>query len=124
MVRKLTLNQLIEVRILEPEPNKEMILKSCPNDQTHEKDAQTLIYERYGVLGQYPNDTLFLAIEVVGGFERYNTRPYHNYETWSIGYAVSTPRVEVDNECLLCALEAVFDKEDKLFGWGNYAKGE
>lgn len=31
----------------------------------------------------------FLKIEYVYGFELFNTRPYHNYETWAGGYRVT-----------------------------------
>lgn len=34
------------------------------------------------------NDEIILTIEFFGGFEFFNTRPYHNYETWSEGYRV------------------------------------
>ena len=27
-----------------------------------------------------------VEIRCICGFERFNTRPYHNYETWSTGY--------------------------------------
>ena len=30
-----------------------------------------------------------VKIEMVNGFEMFNTRPYHNYETWSDGYRVT-----------------------------------
>lgn len=29
-----------------------------------------------------------LRIEMVNGFELFNTRPYHNYETWSDGWRI------------------------------------
>jgi hypothetical protein len=31
----------------------------------------------------------FLKIEYIYGFELFNTRPYHNYETWAGGYRVT-----------------------------------
>jgi hypothetical protein len=31
-----------------------------------------------------------VRIEKIVGFELFNTRPYHNYETWSDGYRVSS----------------------------------
>lgn len=34
----------------------------------------------------------FLKIEFIYGFEMFNTRPYHNYETWSGGYRVTDDR--------------------------------
>jgi len=30
-----------------------------------------------------------VTIELLNGFELFNTRPYHNYETWSDGYRVT-----------------------------------
>lgn len=30
-----------------------------------------------------------LRIEFVSGFELFNTRPYHNYETWSQGWRIT-----------------------------------
>jgi len=35
-----------------------------------------------------------VRITLIRGFELFNTRPYHNYETWSDGY-----RLELINEC-------------------------
>jgi hypothetical protein len=43
-------------------------------------------------LGDQPNGT-YLTIEFIHGFELFNTRPYHNYETWSQGYRVTDPTV-------------------------------
>ena len=34
----------------------------------------------------------FLKIEFIYGFELFNTRSYHNYETWSGGYRVTDER--------------------------------
>ena len=34
------------------------------------------------------NDGVHVTIEFFSGFELFNTRPYHNYETWSNGYRV------------------------------------
>lgn len=33
---------------------------------------------------------IICKIEMIGGFELFNTRPYHNYETWSSGYRITT----------------------------------
>lgn len=30
------------------------------------------------------------TITLYGGFELFNTRPYHNYENWSSGYRIKT----------------------------------
>jgi len=32
---------------------------------------------------------VLVRIEFIWGFELFNTRPYHNYETWSGGYRVT-----------------------------------
>lgn len=51
----------------------------------------------------------FLKIEFVYGFEKFNTRPYHNYETWAGGYRVTDTKhkIEVERE----------DLDDALLAW-------
>ncbi len=44
------------------------------------------------------------TIEVVGGFECFNTVPYHNYECWGQGYRVTAGGVSVTSEYLDDAL--------------------
>tara|TARA_R110000772_G_scaffold99174_2_gene198843 strand:- start:7214 stop:7492 length:279 start_codon:yes stop_codon:yes gene_type:complete len=34
-------------------------------------------------------DGVKLKIELINGFELFNTRPYHNYETWSDGWRIT-----------------------------------
>lgn len=52
-----------------------------------------------------------VTIEKVCGFELFNTRPYHNYETWSDGYRANDGYYKVEAEdlddCvrLLCELK-------------------
>ncbi len=29
------------------------------------------------------------TIEIISGFEKFNTRPYHNYENWGQGYRIT-----------------------------------
>lgn len=41
-----------------------------------------------------------VTIELLHGFELFNTRPYHNYETWSKGYRVSGFGITVESEDL------------------------
>ena len=36
-------------------------------------------------------DGVRVRVELISGFELFNTRPYHNYETWGDGYRVSLP---------------------------------
>lgn len=37
-----------------------------------------------------------LEIQLICGFELFNTRPYHNYETWSQGYNIRASRPAID----------------------------
>lgn len=57
-------------------------------------------------LGMSSRDT-FLKIEFIWGFELFNTRPYHNYETWSGGYRVTDQHhnIKVESEDLDDALK-------------------
>ena len=41
---------------------------------------------------------VFLKIEFIYGFEKFNTRPYHNYETWAGGYRVIDDRFNITVE--------------------------
>lgn len=36
------------------------------------------------------NGEELVSINLIGGFELWNTRPYHNYETWSCGWHIKT----------------------------------
>ena len=47
-----------------------------------------------------------LTITRIAGFELFNTRPYHNYETWSDGYVVEGQGVKVQREDLDDAVNA------------------
>jgi hypothetical protein len=38
----------------------------------------------------WDNNETICTIRLFGGFELFNTRPYHNYETWSSGYEITT----------------------------------
>ena len=46
------------------------------------------------------NDGVHVTIELFSGFERFNTRPYHNYDTWSDGYRVTGKGVTIEAEDL------------------------
>ncbi len=35
-----------------------------------------------------------LTIEMIRGFEKFNTRPYHCYETWCSGWRITDPRLK------------------------------
>lgn len=58
-----------------------------------------------------------LIIELHCGFELFNTRPYHNYETWSNGWYAKEGGKEVARgetlEELVSALEARGEKEGR-----------
>lgn len=41
-----------------------------------------------------------MVIEYISGFELFNTRPYHNYETWSQGWRVHGLGVWIEREDL------------------------
>ena len=45
-----------------------------------------------------------LTIEYLTGFELFNTRPYHNYETFSTGWRVSGRGIKVEFEDLETAV--------------------
>ena len=61
-----------------------------------------------------------ITIELYSGFELFNDRPYHNYETWSDGYRVvyqdeDGRRLEIHEEDLDDALNALATK--LRIGW-------
>jgi hypothetical protein len=55
-------------------------------------------------------DGVDCVIRKITGFEKFNTRPYHNYETWSDGYEACDGVVfasgEDLDECVAALLEA------------------
>ena len=55
------------------------------------------------------DDGVFLKIEFIYGFEKFNTRPYHNYETWAGGWRVTDERNNIKLECE--------DLDDALAAW-------
>jgi len=56
--------------------------------------------------------TVMATIEVIGGFELFNTRPYHNYETWGQGYRITANGITVVAEDLDDALNLWKTKND------------
>lgn len=38
----------------------------------------------------WDNNETLINLRMFGGFEEFNTRPYHNYETWSCGWEITT----------------------------------
>ncbi len=61
-----------------------------------------LLIRKYADGGMSQGTTL--TIEYISGFELFNTRPYHNYETWSQGYRVTGNGIVVEEEDLDDAL--------------------
>ena len=59
---------------------------------------------------------MFLRIEYIHGFELFNTRAYHNYETWSGGYRVIDEQagIVVESE----------DLDDALLLWAKQRECE
>ena len=71
-----------------------------------------LIRKTLSYLGM--SDGSFLKIEYIYGFEKFNTRSYHNYDTWAGGYRVTD---EVNN----IRLERE-DLDDALQEWSDLVK--
>lgn len=61
------------------------------------------------------DDGVFLTIEYIHGFEKFNTRPYHNYETWSGGYRITDPKLPrpIEREDLDDAIKAWAQAREK-----------
>lgn len=51
-------------------------------------EVDRLLRQAHPVVGMCSMHTQ-VTIEKICGFELFNTRPYHNYETWSDGYRIS-----------------------------------
>lgn len=50
------------------------------------------------ILGLGMSEGIFLKIEYVYGFEKFNTRPYHNYETWAGGWRLTDTKNDISFE--------------------------
>lgn len=50
-----------------------------------------------------------VTIRLIQEFELFNTRPYHNYETWSDGWEISGPAVTARAEDLDVAIHRYAD---------------
>ncbi len=57
-----------------------------------------------------------VTIELINGFELFNTRPYHNYESWSDGYRIKDTETGViyESEDLDDAIYGFIDKVNKV----------
>lgn len=50
-----------------------------------------------------------LIIEFISGFEKFNTRPHHNYESWGQGWRITDPETDI-------TLERE-DLDDAIYAW-------
>jgi len=51
-----------------------------------------------------------LKIEKICGFELFNTRPYHNYESWSDGWRITAGDITVEEEDLDDAVDKFLER--------------
>ena len=60
------------------------------SDKSRERlnEIDRALREVHPVVGFSPTHTQ-VTIEKINGFELFNTRPYHNYETWSDGWRIT-----------------------------------
>lgn len=89
----------------------------------HLDPIEKVIRETLGV-GMYSGDEL--ECKFIIGFELFNTRPYHNYETWSQGWNVKGHGITVAHEYLLaavkqwCKLFNIAKDGGELSAWATY----
>ena len=60
------------------------------------------------------NEGVQIRIELRCGFEAFNTRPYHNYETWGHGWTIDGLGVQVTQEDLDDAVRVFVERVSKL----------
>lgn len=58
------------------------------------------LLNRLAIVGPAGENGTQITIELVQGFELFNTRPYHNYETWSTGWHITGYGITVRKEDL------------------------
>ena len=58
-----------------------------PNKDWKKLNPIDSVLRRLSPIGMY--DGTKIKIELINGFELFNTRPYHNYETWSDGWRIT-----------------------------------
>lgn len=63
-------------------------------------DSQVRLVIARTSMAKMGEDGTPLTIAFVSGFERFNTRPYHNYETWGQGWRVEGRGITVEREDL------------------------
>jgi hypothetical protein len=76
------------------------VMSDKPRDRLNELDLLIRDTIRPGMA-----EGTLLIISFVSGFERFNTRPYHNYETWGQGYVVQEGSIRAEREDLDDALK-------------------
>lgn len=61
-----------------------------PNKEWNKLLETDKLIRRMFATQMWDNNETILTIEYFGGFELFNTRPYHNYENWSEGWRLKT----------------------------------
>ena len=51
--------------------------------------TERLIRRQFGLMGMYDGAKTFMTVEFWGDFEAFNSRPYHNHESWGHGWKVT-----------------------------------
>ncbi len=77
-------------------------------------DLDQILRDCFPVKG-FCSDHVQVTIEKICGFELFNTRPYHNYESWSDGYRIflgdgSDKKIFVEAEDLDTAIYKLREK--------------
>ena len=95
-------------------------MNSCMRDynRMHTDDYLAKLQLLFNWQGEYPDNHIFMTIENIGSFERYNNIPYHNHERWATGFRVTVhpykdlvlEEIVVDHECIQCACERVWKR--------------
>jgi len=96
-------------------------MSNKPFDKINEIDRIIRLAKPIGM-----DDGVHVTIEYFSGFELFNDRAYHNYETWSAGYRVKGYGVEVEREDLDDAVK-LWNQKVKLLKSGEEtltSKGE
>ncbi len=97
------------------------MIYGCPNfNPDHASQIDQIV--RFGEhIGRpaFDADGVQMVIEYYSAFEAFNTRPYHNYESWGAGWRIRLiakkergfeQDIVVENECLVCGTNEAMRK--------------
>lgn len=86
-----------------------------PNKEWKKLNPLDQLIQRTLRLGMNDKAT-YLTVEYIYGFELFNTRPYHNYETWSGGWRITDKRndIKVERE----------DLDDAVMAWAKQVEAK